>query len=523
MSKLTLHNLGIIKTTPEKPVYEASGRKNAFLILYLIATDPSKLFTTSFSTMSSDAKILLVLFAYKYRHGLRKRDLQNDKSNNSFVKILSKTAPEKGSFDVQTLYEIFVKFGISTKSIDFHGFVSRLQRKAPTHKTKADPKVVADGVSQPASKKRNEKSKFKKLKLYPVEVTAEKKEFYANDISNLNFNKLVQFFRHLILRAYVPNQDMFRSEEMRNHQKFLIICLASIKEHRQSALKILDGNAGIKPNFLENLISILPPPGGKYYDEIEGQGKDKFLKKVKALTRKSKAPNHEKTNGKPKQKKISIEEFSRQSTLWLKNIEKSKVSRTYNTGDIENSPLSLTEALRESDKNVNRQYGGAYKTDNYKEVLQVPNPPLETGSLHYLLNEERNIDKTSKVVRPTKTQEVEVRQQQGQFRKLILNTYDNCCAISGYAVAQALQAAHIEDYSISKNNLVSNGLCLRADIHILFDIGRIRISEDYLVEVDASLIDSPYWKFNYKKIKLPPQQIDWPSKKLLKWKYDKAD
>ena len=68
-----------------------------------------------------------------------------------------------------------------------------------------------------------------------------------------------------------------------------------------------------------------------------------------------------------------------------------------------------------------------------------------------------------------------------------------------------------------------NGLCLRADIHILFDIGRIRISEDYLVEVDASLIDSPYWKFNDKRIKLPVQQIDWPSKKLLKWKYDKTD
>ena len=71
--------------------------------------------------MSSDAKILLVLFGYKYRHGLRKRYLQNDRSNNSFLKILSKTAPEEGSFDVQTLNEIFVKFGISTKSIDFHG------------------------------------------------------------------------------------------------------------------------------------------------------------------------------------------------------------------------------------------------------------------------------------------------------------------------------------------------------------------------------------------------------------------
>ena len=72
---------------------------------------------------------------------------------------------------------------------------------------------------------------------------------------------------------------------------------------------------------------------------------------------------------------------------------------------------------------------------------------------------------------------VEVRPEQAAFRRLLMQAYGGRCVISRSQVSAVLQAAHIIPFSenIELRNEVSNGLLLRADLHILFDKSLIAI------------------------------------------------
>lgn len=58
---------------------------------------------------------------------------------------------------------------------------------------------------------------------------------------------------------------------------------------------------------------------------------------------------------------------------------------------------------------------------------------------------------------------------QQRFRNQLFEAYTGRCAISGCNVDEALEAAHIENYSGPKSQVVSNGILLRRDLHSLFD------------------------------------------------------
>jgi hypothetical protein len=75
-------------------------------------------------------------------------------------------------------------------------------------------------------------------------------------------------------------------------------------------------------------------------------------------------------------------------------------------------------------------------------------------------------------------QAVVQRQGQPKFRQALLVAYEGRCAISGCAVEQTLQAAHITRYMGQATDHVTNGLLLRADLHNLFD--------SYLLSIDPS-------------------------------------
>lgn len=64
---------------------------------------------------------------------------------------------------------------------------------------------------------------------------------------------------------------------------------------------------------------------------------------------------------------------------------------------------------------------------------------------------------------------IAIRQGQPEFRNLLMSAYSGQCAVTGTAVPQALEAAHIVPYQGQTTNHVQNGLLLRADIHTLFD------------------------------------------------------
>ncbi len=116
-----------------------------------------------------------------------------------------------------------------------------------------------------------------------------------------------------------------------------------------------------------------------------------------------------------------------------------------------------------------------------------------------------------------KTKSVKLAQRKGQpkFRKDILETYDFKCAISGTNEEDALEAAHIEDYINEHSNHIKNGVCLRADIHKLFDRHLIGVDSKYKIFVSSNVGDKEYRKYNGKKLILPKEKRLYPLKKLL--------
>lgn len=99
---------------------------------------------------------------------------------------------------------------------------------------------------------------------------------------------------------------------------------------------------------------------------------------------------------------------------------------------------------------------------------------------------------------------IAARQGQAKFRKDLLEAYDGRCCLSGCAITEIVDAAHIFPYAgVSTNNL-TNGLPLRTDLHTLFDLGLIRIdaAEVLTWEVHPSLkADPEYAKLNGRILK----------------------
>ena len=94
-----------------------------------------------------------------------------------------------------------------------------------------------------------------------------------------------------------------------------------------------------------------------------------------------------------------------------------------------------------------------------------------------------------------------IRKGQQKFRNNLLVNYSKKCCISNCNVIDVLEACHIYKFSSSGINHSSNGLLLRRDIHKLFDNGQIKINPSSMkIEVNRTLIDTEYYKFNNSKI-----------------------
>jgi hypothetical protein len=88
----------------------------------------------------------------------------------------------------------------------------------------------------------------------------------------------------------------------------------------------------------------------------------------------------------------------------------------------------------------------------------------------------RNSGLPALVERRRVTVSVLSRPQQSAFRTAVFKASGNRCAITGETITEILEAAHVIPVSASGSDSVDNGLCLRVDIHRLFDSGNIKIS-----------------------------------------------
>ncbi len=104
------------------------------------------------------------------------------------------------------------------------------------------------------------------------------------------------------------------------------------------------------------------------------------------------------------------------------------------------------------------------------------------------------------------------RKQQGIFRKNLLDAYQGRCAISQFDAEPSLQAAHICSYLGQKSQFVSNGLLLRADLHLLFDQQLIGIDPDTCkIHVGAPIRSTKYAELDGRSLCLPKKEEQRPS------------
>jgi hypothetical protein len=139
------------------------------------------------------------------------------------------------------------------------------------------------------------------------------------------------------------------------------------------------------------------------------------------------------------------------------------------------------------------------------DLLQIPQfdpshapilPPIESavGALP-------NIDLGA--IREKKIAEVTTRPNQAKFRKLILQNHAHRCLLTGEVVKDVLDACHIIAVSDGGKDSVDNGLCLRKDIHTLFDRGKIRVSDAGEVKLSPDLEQSPTYQYLPQSVSIP--------------------
>jgi hypothetical protein len=84
--------------------------------------------------------------------------------------------------------------------------------------------------------------------------------------------------------------------------------------------------------------------------------------------------------------------------------------------------------------------------------------------------------------------QVEVRTEQGAFRKAVFLGCGGRCVVSGCSIPEALDAAHLEGRSWRDgHNAASDGILLRRDLHALYDAGLLTLADDMLVRLSPTV------------------------------------
>lgn len=110
---------------------------------------------------------------------------------------------------------------------------------------------------------------------------------------------------------------------------------------------------------------------------------------------------------------------------------------------------------------------------------------------------------------------VVIRQGQPVFRAALMEAYEGRCAVTGCSAVDVLEAAHIVPYKGKHSQRTDNGLLLRADIHTLFDLGRLWLDESMAVRIADSLRNTEYEALEGRPIRQPTRAADRPQAEHL--------
>lgn len=134
-----------------------------------------------------------------------------------------------------------------------------------------------------------------------------------------------------------------------------------------------------------------------------------------------------------------------------------------------------------------------YRTSQIQELLE------HLSDDYYESKQIPEVQPQKKIGQVTQT----IREGQATFRKGLIDYYGCKCMITGEAIQEVIEAAHIHGYDGLHTNEIGNGMLLRADIHKLFDKGFIAIHPlDHTVYISKKLKESSYFKLNNQDLKL---------------------
>ena len=164
---------------------------------------------------------------------------------------------------------------------------------------------------------------------------------------------------------------------------------------------------------------------------------------------------------------------------------------------------------------------------NFKEKYFLSSISIEEIQDLFVLNTtETELDRIERIIRSSQipanierkrvVREVLERPNQNQFRKMILEAYNSTCLITGVSMDTVLEAAHIKPIKYKGSDQLVNGMCMRADIHTLFDANHLKIATNGDLILSEEAKQKENYSFLPSAIEIPHfidiAQLDWRMK-----------
>ena len=161
---------------------------------------------------------------------------------------------------------------------------------------------------------------------------------------------------------------------------------------------------------------------------------------------------------------------------------------------------------------MDEQYAYNFAID--EEIAAILAEPPKDESLQAAIAQIRTTDITSEIERKRVELQRKSRPNQARFRKEILRAYGRCI-ITNVMMPEVLEAAHIKPFKYKGEDTVANGFAMRMDVHLLFDAGHLRISENGEVHLSTRA------RMDYGAT-IPPRIVlpEFASKEFLRWRWD---
>jgi predicted restriction endonuclease len=138
-------------------------------------------------------------------------------------------------------------------------------------------------------------------------------------------------------------------------------------------------------------------------------------------------------------------------------------------------------------------------------------------NLDAALDEIRRAGVAENVERNRVLREILQRPNQQKFRREVLEAYGTKCLITGTSIEAVLEAAHIVPATKSNDDTIGNGICLRSDIHRLYDTRHLRINASGSLHLSEMVVGQDSYETLPRQIQLPSfinmANVEW------RWRY----